>query len=77
MESTKGYLDQDFEKIKYQCLLNQKLFVDDKFPANNSSLFKLIKRSNILWKRPFEIIHNPKFTTSDFNPNDIENEENW
>ncbi len=76
MESTKGYLDQDFEKIKYQCLLNQKLFVDDKFPANNSSLFKLIKRSNILWKRPFEIIHNPKFT-SDFNSNDIENEENW
>ncbi len=77
MERVKGYLNQEYEKIKHDCLVSKTLFTDEKFPANNSSLFKLVKKPNIQWKRPFEILLNPKFSTIDFDLFDLENDENW
>jgi hypothetical protein len=56
-----SYLDQNYDHLKTRCLQNNSLFVDDKFPANASSLYRK-KSSNhnfsfdkLVWKRPAEI----------------------
>ena len=56
----KEFLGQNYEKIKEDCLKNNKLFVDDKFPAENSSLFKFNEKYalNVTWRRPLEILKN-------------------
>ena len=77
MECVNSYLDQDYQKIKHECLLNRKLFCDETFPPNNESLFRLIKRPNVHWKRTFEITHNPKLSSDDLNAYDLESADNW
>ena len=51
------FAGQDYKKIKLQCQLNSNaLFVDDKFPATNQSLFydksPVPSGAKIEWKRP-------------------------
>lgn len=53
--------EQDFTELKLVCTFNGVLFQDTKFTPSNESLFKLIKRPNVVWKRPFEIVDDPKF----------------
>jgi hypothetical protein len=46
------YLNQDFEKLKNQHLKLNKLFTDETFPANNTSLYRFSQRNGtVTWKR--------------------------
>lgn len=68
----KPYLFQKYEKIKKECIKENKLFEDDLFPANDSSLFRFNKsKKNIVWKRPYEIVRNPIFIADDLTANDL------
>lgn len=72
--SFKPYLNQDYEAIKAQCLKSGRLFEDDKFPANASSIARFNKNlaSGIVWKRPHEFVQNPQFVVGKVEPNDLD-----
>lgn len=73
MSAIKAYLNQDYETLKEEAKNFGELFVDDKFPANDSSLFKLQNfTSKIVWKRPHQIVNNPKFIVNKIEPNDLD-----
>lgn len=58
----KPFLNQDFESIKSQHLKSNQLFNDDKFLADDSSLYRFGKKTQpIEWKRPYDICKNPQF----------------
>ena len=42
-----NYLNQDYEAIKKECLKKKSLFEDSQFPANDTSLYKVNKKSSI------------------------------
>ncbi|KAM4694197.1 calpain-8-like [Discoglossus pictus] len=78
------YLDQDFEKLKTQCLASGTLFRDEHFPASFSSIgyrdlgINSLRTQGIVWKRPSEICNNPQFivngaTRSDIHQGDLDN----
>lgn len=47
------FSNQNYNRIKSECLKQKKLFVDDLFLPNDKSLFKRINKINgIVWKRP-------------------------
>jgi calpain len=70
----KFYLNQDYSKIKQECLSNNRLFVDNAFPANHESLTRFKRpEKNIVWKRPHEFGDKaPQFIVNDIAPNDID-----
>lgn len=71
----KPYLDQSYEKIKSDCLINKKLFVDEKFPPNSSSLYRFQNpQVDLTWKRPHDILtkRNPEFIVEKIVPEDID-----
>ena len=70
--SYKPYLNQDYEKLKADCLKANKLYEDDKFLANDSSLFRTTKSPGIVWKRPSEICKDPQFIVNDIAPTDLD-----
>ncbi len=78
--SYKPFLDQNYEKIKNECLKSKKLFEDDKFPANSSSIYKFKMPDfngqpvNLVWKRPHEFLNNtsPQFIVESIVPEDID-----
>ncbi|XP_053316068.1 calpain-8 [Spea bombifrons] len=61
------YLNQDYEKLRAQCLASGALFKDEEFPACPSALGfndlgpKSPKSQGIVWKRPSEICPKPHF----------------
>jgi hypothetical protein len=76
----KSYLNQNFEELKKQCLTRKKLFEDEKFPANQASISKKPNEpSQIVWKRPHEIVSNPQFVVNGVQPTDLDQGEigNW
>jgi hypothetical protein len=73
MLNIKPYLNQDYEEIRKKCLRSGRLFVDDRFPPSETSLYKYnsFERS-IYWKRPKEITKEAKFFVDGANPNDLD-----
>lgn len=68
----KPFYGQVYEELKKDCLKRKQLFIDNKFKADNSSLFyKNPINSRIIWKRPSEICRDPKFIENSFNANDL------
>ncbi|KAM9314100.1 calpain-2 catalytic subunit-like [Pholidichthys leucotaenia] len=71
------YLNQDFESLRQCCLESGRLFVDDTFPAQPSSLgFKELgpgsyKIRGVEWMRPTELMDNPEFIISGATRTDI------
>lgn len=73
MSKIKAYLDQDYETLKAEAKNSGELFVDHKFPANCSSIFRFKNfPSPIIWKRPHEIVNDPKFIVNKVEPNDLD-----
>ncbi len=73
--SFKPYLDQDYESIKRDCQRSNRLFEDEKFPADQSSLSRNNPtkfKGNINWKRASEIVDNPKFIVNNVTPDDLD-----
>ncbi|KAJ7341037.1 hypothetical protein JRQ81_004703 [Phrynocephalus forsythii] len=71
------YLKQDFELLRKQCLQSGTLFKDEEFPACPSALgYKDLgpyspKIQGIIWKRPSELVPNPKFIVGGATRTDI------
>ncbi|XP_029962118.1 calpain-2 catalytic subunit-like [Salarias fasciatus] len=61
------FSNQDYEALRQQCLQSQRLFEDQRFPAECKSLgFNELgpyssNTRGIVWKRPTEMCSNPKF----------------
>uniref|UniRef100_A0A914CZX1 Calpain catalytic domain-containing protein n=1 Tax=Acrobeloides nanus TaxID=290746 RepID=A0A914CZX1_9BILA len=63
---------QNYRQLRKECLKKKQLFVDVTFPPTNSSLFLDQDRtSEIVWKRPEEIIKDPKLFVEGASPNDV------
>ncbi|XP_045201213.2 calpain-5-like [Mercenaria mercenaria] len=69
-DDTKPFKGQKYKDLKQHCIKNGKLFTDPLFPANYSSL-NCKKASDIEWKRPGEIVENPKFLVEGVSSNDF------
>uniref|UniRef100_A0A182MKG2 Calpain catalytic domain-containing protein n=1 Tax=Anopheles culicifacies TaxID=139723 RepID=A0A182MKG2_9DIPT len=67
---------QNFQTIRALCLTTGKLFEDPDFPANNFSIYRSIPPQNgeryIEWKRPGEIVDEPKFVTDGYSRFDVQ-----
>ena len=72
MSAIKPYLNQSYEEIKQSCQQSGKLFKDKSFPANDTSLYRFNEKKGIAWKRPHEIVENPKFIVDTIEPNDLD-----
>lgn len=74
MEKFKPFLDQNYEKLKAASLKSGKLFEDDKFPANDSSIYRFrnFYGKPIIWKRPYELFSDPKFVVDGIVPTDLD-----
>jgi calpain-5 len=74
VRNIKPFKNQVYDQIKCQCAISNKLFVDDQFPPNASSLYKFSpprSRQSIVWKRPSEITTNPQFFVNKADRNDL------
>ena len=72
-QTFKPYLNQDYEKLRQECLKSKTLFVDKEFPPNTSSLYrKTIPNKRISWKRASEIVKNPQFIVDGIAPEDLD-----
>uniref|UniRef100_A0A7E4VK90 Calpain catalytic domain-containing protein n=1 Tax=Panagrellus redivivus TaxID=6233 RepID=A0A7E4VK90_PANRE len=63
---------QDYHTLRQQCVHAKNKFVDVAFPPENSSLFLDPDRSSeIVWKRPGELVSDPKLFVEGASPNDV------
>lgn len=64
MVSAKPYKGQKYQKIKKECIKKKTLFRDSEFPPEGPSLFySKAAPADIVWKRPGDIVSNPRFFT--------------
>uniref|UniRef100_A0A0N4Z0X0 Calpain catalytic domain-containing protein n=1 Tax=Parastrongyloides trichosuri TaxID=131310 RepID=A0A0N4Z0X0_PARTI len=72
LDKKRLFKNQNYEKIKKECINKGCLFVDIEFPPTNASLFLDEKiNSDIVWKRPGEIVSNPQLFVEGAEPNDV------
>lgn len=79
-EAVTYYQDQDYNRIKSECLNSNSLFEDEYFPADDSSIARCQPiNKRISWKRPHEIVSNPVFIDEYIEPNDLDQGQlgNW
>jgi hypothetical protein len=70
----KPYLNQNYELLKLQSQQSAVLFRDDKFPADDSSISLVSSQKKpykVFWRRPYQIVPNPKFIVDGISPSDI------
>ncbi len=74
MRNIKPYLEQDYEKLRAECLRSGRLFEDPLFQLNDSILAHetLNKKTKVSWKRPSEFVRDPKFIVKGIAPNDLD-----
>ncbi|KRY49276.1 Calpain-5, partial [Trichinella britovi] len=66
------FQNQRYKKLKKQLVKEGKLFTDLEFPPTNSSLYYDPKRNEgIEWKRPGDIVNNPKLFVDGVSVNDV------
>ena len=61
--SYKPYLCQNYDLIRKTCRIRNELFIDDMFPAHDSSIYLSGKNDDrdIIWKRPRDFLSRPGF----------------
>jgi calpain-5 len=65
------FSSQKYDKLKASCLSKNNLFVDELFPANDTSLFRKKRINGVKWKRPHEICSSPKFVIGGISARDV------
>jgi hypothetical protein len=55
------FLDQKYEDIQRECLAKKSLFIDKKFPPEQTFLNGDQIKKNIIWRRPYDVTDTPKF----------------
>nr|XP_022343064.1 calpain-5-like [Crassostrea virginica]XP_022343065.1 calpain-5-like [Crassostrea virginica] len=64
MVSAKPFKGQKYHKIKKECIKKKTLFRDSEFPPEGLSLFySKSPPGDVVWKRPGDIVSNPRFFT--------------
>ena len=70
------FAEQNYEEIKSECQKNDQLFDDPIFPSSDPSTLNNTENptewSNIVWKRPHDIVSNPKFFVDGSSRHDIQ-----
>ena len=70
------FAEQNYEEIKSECQENDQLFDDPIFPSSDPSTLNNTenptKLSKIVWKRPQDIVSNPKFFVDGSSRHDIQ-----
>ncbi|GAB1600396.1 calpain-5-like [Argonauta hians] len=73
--SIKLYKDQDYAKLKQECISKGSLFVDPEFPTQDSSVFftqeKIARTGSIEWKRPKDLCDSPKLFVEGAHSGDV------
>ncbi|CAF1000680.1 unnamed protein product [Brachionus calyciflorus] len=74
MSQIKPFYDQDYQLLKSHAKSSKQLFCDEKFPANDSSIFRFknFLGKPVSWKRPSQIVSDPKFIVNKIDPNDLD-----
>ena len=74
MSKYRPFLDQSYEQIKSSCLANGELWIDEHFPADDSSLSRFKTFDEPLeWKRPFDFCAQPpEFIVNGISVNDLD-----
>ena len=68
----KPFKNQDYSKLRSECLRKGTLYEDDLFPPNNYSISrKSVIKEAIAWKRPHQIVNDPRFIIDSMNPSDF------
>ena len=74
MSNIKSYLKQNYDELRKHHLKEGTLFRDDQFPAEDCSI-SLLKKDRkdykVYWKRPRQIVADPKFIVNGIDPNDL------
>lgn len=66
------FTKQNYSDLKSKCLNSNKLFIDDLFMPNDTSLYKKSRKINgLVWKRPSEICKNPRLVKDGVNSKDV------
>lgn len=79
MPKAKPFKGQNFAKFKRKCIRQGGLFVDSVFPPNRTSIFPSHPTDDgIIWKRPGDIVKEPKFfldgaSADDFSQGEVGN----
>jgi calpain len=55
------FLDQKYEDIQRECLARKSLFIDKRFPPEQTFLNGDQIKKNIIWRRPYDVTDTPKF----------------
>lgn len=72
MVSAKPFKNQKYQKIKKECIKKRALFRDSEFPPEGASLFySRAAPADIVWKRPGEIVSDPRFFTEGSSADDF------
>lgn len=67
------FKNQDFERLKNECLRSGRLFEDPLFtPSDKSMFYTQPIPSGAKWKRPGEICSNPSFIVGKADANDLD-----
>jgi len=67
------FKNQDFQKLKEECLKNKKLFEDPLFPAVDKSMFYTQHVPyGTKWKRPLDLTAKPQFIVGEANAHDLD-----
>ncbi|XP_053328617.1 calpain-6 [Spea bombifrons] len=64
--------NQDYYKLRRECMKNKRLFEDPEFPASDESLyFSKASMQRIEWKRPSELCENPRLFVDGISYHDL------
>lgn len=56
-----SFFNQNYEQIRRECLTKKILFVDTKFPPEQTHLIDQQTEKNLIWQRPHQMTKTPRF----------------
>lgn len=69
--ATQSSRNENFKRLRAECLKAGKLYEDQAFPAENKSIYFDKEDPSIIWRRPSEICSNPQFLVDGASKRDL------